>query len=206
MLASFAHAFSERTVWDEKTSQTSSEEYINHCERVADFLVEFGVTSHEVICAALLHDTVEDEPGAVVGHYHGTSTRDLEADQKEALDKIAENFSQRVADIVASVTNPVFDDGLSDKEHLVAYTEHIASIESPEGKLVKIADFLDNAGNLSRVPPEKRAWLISKYQPLIPVYDNFLHDSRLGALLSESGFLMLRLHFKKVSDNLLAMR
>ena len=143
---------------------------------------------------------------AVVGHYHGTSTRDLEADQKEALNKIAENFSQRVADIVASVTNPIFDDGLSDEEYLTSYAEHVASIELPEGRLVKIADFLDNAGRLSEVPPDKRAWLKSKYQPLIPIYDEFLHDSRLGALLSELGFLSLRLRFKKVSDNLLAMR
>jgi len=56
-----ALAFAAHKHRDQRRKDAQASPYINHPIALADVLVnEAGVTDVEVLCAALLHDTVED--------------------------------------------------------------------------------------------------------------------------------------------------
>ena len=38
-------------------------DYYNHCIEVANILISYGIKDEDLICAALLHDMIEDVPG-----------------------------------------------------------------------------------------------------------------------------------------------
>jgi guanosine-3',5'-bis(diphosphate) 3'-pyrophosphohydrolase len=91
---------------------------------------EGGVTDVEVLCAALLHDTVED-----------TAT---------TPDELAGAFGERVARIVAEVTD---DKTLPKADRKRLQVEHAGEL-SHEAKLVKLADKICNLRDVAeRAPP-----------------------------------------------------
>jgi len=95
--------------------------YVVHPLRVAEHLRRLaGVDDVEILCAAVLHDTIED-----------SGTR---------YDELAEAFGGRVARIVAELTN---DSRLPKAERHADMIRRVASA-SPEAKLVKLADRYDN--------------------------------------------------------------
>lgn len=104
--------------------------YINHPLALASVLaVEGGVESPEVICAALLHDTIED-----------TETT---ADELTAI------FGDKVTGIVLEVTDDKCLDKDVRKEEQVRHAPYI----SPEAKLVKLADKICNLRDILASPP-----------------------------------------------------
>lgn len=105
--------------------------YINHPISVADILCnEAHVTDMNVICAALLHDTVED-----------TETTEEE---------LAIEFGQAICDIVMEVTD---DKTIKDKQKRKRLQiEHAADISDP-AKLVKLADKISNLRDMVDDPP-----------------------------------------------------
>jgi (p)ppGpp synthase/HD superfamily hydrolase len=112
------------------------EPYGNHPLRVTiRILSHYRVTDADVACAALLHDAVEDHAAdlAPVG------TR------QDAVAVLGGQFGARAAELVAAVTNPVYQAGRDKHEQ---YREHvIASLHaSPWARVVKISDFTDYAG------------------------------------------------------------
>jgi GTP diphosphokinase / guanosine-3',5'-bis(diphosphate) 3'-diphosphatase len=125
-----ALAFAARKHRDQRRKDPEASPYINHPIALADVLVnEGGVTDVEVLCAALLHDTVEDTD---------TSLRELE-----------ETFNPRIARIVAEVTD---DAALPKAERKRLQVEHAARL-SPEAKLVKLADKICNLRDVALRPP-----------------------------------------------------
>ena len=95
--------------------------YFAHTVRVTTLMaVEFGVKDSEVLAAAVLHDTIEDTP--------------------VNRDEIIEQFGERVAGYVASLTK---DMRLPQDERDAAYLETLAKAPV-EVKLCKLADTLDN--------------------------------------------------------------
>jgi (p)ppGpp synthase/HD superfamily hydrolase len=75
------------------------EPYVNHLLRVAiRIMSHYGVRDGDVVCAALLHDAVEDHAAELAPD--GTSAA--------ALAALAEEFGPRVAALVAAVTNPEY--------------------------------------------------------------------------------------------------
>src|SRR5579862_537774 len=77
------------------------EPYVNHLLRVAiRIMSHYGVHDADVICAALLHDAVEDHPAELTGS--------ADANQQAALDVLAGEFGPRVAELVGAVTNPPY--------------------------------------------------------------------------------------------------
>ena len=92
---------------------------------------EGGVTDVEVICAALLHDTVED-----------TAT---------THEELANAFGSRVARIVAEVT----DDKSLAKDERKRLQIELAAALSHEAKLVKLADKICNLRDVAERPPAK---------------------------------------------------
>ena len=127
-----ALAFAAHKHRDQRRKDAEASPYINHPIALADVLVnEGGVTDVEVLCAALLHDTVED-----------TDTTHQE---------LAGAFGSRIARIVAEVSD---DKALSKEERKRLQVEHAASI-SAEAKLVKLADKICNLRDVLERPPAK---------------------------------------------------
>jgi guanosine-3',5'-bis(diphosphate) 3'-pyrophosphohydrolase len=125
-----ALAFAAHKHRDQRRKDPAASPYINHPIALADVLVnEGGVTDVEVLCAALLHDTVED-----------TAT---------SHEELVNAFGSRVARIVAEVTD---DKALSKSERKRLQVEHAAHL-SPEAKLVKLADKICNLRDVAERPP-----------------------------------------------------
>jgi guanosine-3',5'-bis(diphosphate) 3'-pyrophosphohydrolase len=127
-----ALAFAAHKHRDQRRKDPDASPYINHPIALADVLVnEGGVSDVEVLCAALLHDTVED-----------TAT---------THEEIVDAFGPRVARIVAEVTD---DKTLSKSERKRLQVEHATRL-SPEAKLVKLADKICNLRDMAGHPPAK---------------------------------------------------
>lgn len=125
-----ALAFAAHKHRDQRRKDVAASPYINHPIALADVLVnEGGIEEVEVLCAALLHDTIEDTD----------TTRD----------EVAKAFGERVAAIVAEVTD---DKTLAKAERKEAQVEHAAHI-SRGAKLVKLADKICNLRDVVAHPP-----------------------------------------------------
>jgi len=115
---------------DQRRKDAESSPYINHPIALADVLInEGGVVDVEVLCAALLHDTVED-----------TAT---------THEELLNAFGSKIARIVAEVTD---DTSLPKAERKRLQVEHAAGL-SKEAKLVKLADKICNLRDISDRPP-----------------------------------------------------
>ncbi|MDX1698746.1 MAG: HD domain-containing protein [Thiohalobacterales bacterium] len=105
--------------------------YINHPITLANILCnEAHVTDSKVICAALLHDTLEDTD---------TTAAELERE-----------FGAAICGIVMDVTD---DKTLRKAERKQLQIEHAARI-SEQAKLVKLADKISNLRDMDSCPPE----------------------------------------------------
>ena len=135
------------------------EPYVNHVLRVAIRIIShYRVSDADVVCAALLHDAVEDHAGELASR----------GGQSEALMVLAGQFGQRVAGLVAAVTNPPWQPGRDEHEQ---YLEHVAASldASPWARVIKASDFTDNAVGLIHTTGPKLGKLAGKYAPLVPV-------------------------------------
>ena len=113
--------------------------YINHPIALTRVLkVEAGVADITVLCAAVLHDTIED-----------TETT------KEELER---EFGPVIARVVDEVTD---DKNLEKPERKRLQVEHAAHI-SHEAKLVKLADKICNLRDMIDAPPAR--WNLQRRQ------------------------------------------
>jgi HD domain len=143
--------------WLHTADRRQREPYVNHLLRVTiRILARYGVTDPDVACAGLLHDAVED-------HADGIAPGGREA----ALAVLVGRFGARTADLVAAVTNPVWEPGRDEHEQ---YREHVlASLAaSPWARVIKASDFTDNAVGIIHTTGSKLSKLASKYGPLVP--------------------------------------
>jgi (p)ppGpp synthase/HD superfamily hydrolase len=136
------------------------EPYLNHLLRVAIRIIHYyGVRDVDVIVAALLHDSAEDQAERLAGV----------PDIAKALARLAELYGPRVAGLVESVTNPEYT---ADRSAHEQYREHVAeSLErDPWARVIKVSDFTDNGvGVIHTVGPKVRS-AATKYRPLVPVF------------------------------------
>ena len=131
------------------------EPYANHLLRVTiRILSHYRVTDPDVACAALLHDAVEDHAADIAPG--GT--------RQAAFTVLAGQFGARTAELVAAVTNPVYEPGRDEHEQ---YREHVtASLQaSPWARVIKASDFTDNAVGLIHTTGPKLSKLARKYRP-----------------------------------------
>ncbi len=104
--------------------------YINHPIALANVLKnEGGISDPIVLCAALLHDTIED-----------TET---------SYDELRRAFGPEIADVVAEVT----DDTTLQKAARKRAQIDGAHLKSPRAKLVKLADKICNVRDMVERPP-----------------------------------------------------
>ena len=90
---------------------------------------EAGIDDPAILCAALLHDTIED-----------TNTT-----HKELVDA----FGQSIADIVLEVSDDKALAKQERKEHQIAHAPHVSS----KAKAVKLADKTSNLRDIISSPP-----------------------------------------------------
>jgi guanosine-3',5'-bis(diphosphate) 3'-pyrophosphohydrolase len=104
--------------------------YINHPIALAQVLCnEAGITDTVVLCAALLHDTIED-----------TNT---------TAEELRKRFGEAITNIVVDVSD---DKSLSKETRKMLQIEHARSL-SREAKLVKLADKICNVRDVTVTPP-----------------------------------------------------
>jgi GTP diphosphokinase / guanosine-3',5'-bis(diphosphate) 3'-diphosphatase len=132
-----ALAFAAHKHRDQRRKDAEASPYINHPIALANVLVnEGGVNDIDVLCAALLHDTLEDTD---------TSVAELEG-----------AFGRRIARIVEEVTD---DKALAKAERKRMQIEHAPGL-SPEAKLVKLADKICNVRDVAERPP--KSWDLAR--------------------------------------------
>ena len=161
------------------TDRRQREPYVNHLLRVATRIIcYYNIRDPDVICAALLHDAVEDHPDALAAEQPAEpaprpATRveaqdDARGEQQAALAVLAREFGFWVAELVAAVTNPPLQPGQDAHQQ---YREHVAAslAASPWARIIKVSDFTDNGVGLIHTTGPKLGKLASKYAPLIPV-------------------------------------
>ncbi|MFI6998511.1 HD domain-containing protein [Nocardia sp. NPDC050175] len=139
------------------------EPYLNHLLRVAIRIIShYKVADGELVVAGLLHDSVEDHPAELAGDRPGPPTA-------AALAELADRFGERVAELVAAVTNPEPDPSID--RHL-QYREHVAANldRSPWARIIKLSDFTDNGVGILYATGTAMHRLATKYRPLTAIY------------------------------------
>jgi guanosine-3',5'-bis(diphosphate) 3'-pyrophosphohydrolase len=125
-----ALAFSAEKHTKQRRKDIDKTPYINHPISLANILAQRWVIDENVLCAAILHDTIED-----------TET---------TVGELQEHFGEKIASIVLEVTD---DKSLEKSVRKQKQVEHAASI-SHEAKLVKLADKIANITDIINAPPE----------------------------------------------------
>jgi hypothetical protein len=132
------------------------EPYVNHLLRVAIRIIQhYQVRDAEVVVAALLHDAVEDHPRDLAD-LAGDAER-AAGERNAALTMLARAFTPRVANLIASVTNPDYD---PERDRGEQYREHVVeSLEvDPWARVIKLSDFTDNGvGIIHTTGPNRTA-------------------------------------------------
>jgi guanosine-3',5'-bis(diphosphate) 3'-pyrophosphohydrolase len=131
--------FASRKHSTQRRKDPAASPYINHPIALVSILaVEAGIRDPEVLCAALLHDTVED-----------TQTTPEELEQ---------HFGATIAGIVAEVTD---DKNLEKQDRKRLQIEHAHAL-SPAAGLVKLADKIANLRDVAQSPPAN--WSLKRRQ------------------------------------------
>jgi guanosine-3',5'-bis(diphosphate) 3'-pyrophosphohydrolase len=125
-----AASFAAHKHRNQRRKDAEASPYINHPLALARVLAEEGgVTDVVTLCAALLHDTVED-----------TDT---------TIEELTSEFGAEVASLVAEVTD---DKALPKAERKRMQIEHAAHV-SDKAKRVKLADKICNLRDVAITPP-----------------------------------------------------
>lgn len=135
-----------------QTRKYTGEPYVEHAQRVAA-LVKLATDDEATICAALLHDTIEDTGLTFAG--------------------IAENVGRDVGDMVIALTKPVcYERNIAAATYRFRLAEYRADVQT-----IKLADIADNCATIAELDPvfagpyllEKRALLevLTKGDPVL---------------------------------------
>jgi guanosine-3',5'-bis(diphosphate) 3'-pyrophosphohydrolase len=134
-----AASFAAHKHRDQRRKDAAASPYINHPLTLASVLaVEGNVNDAATLCAALLHDTIED-----------TDT---------SADELEREFGAEIRRVVEEVTD---DKTLPKAARKRAQVEHAAHI-SEKAKLVKLADKIANLRDVATAPPS--GWSLERRQ------------------------------------------
>lgn len=190
----------------------SNPPYIEHPLRVALRLVRFGVKNPDLIIASVLHDTVEDHAHEF-SDFEGilrTEVTNEHLARRRALDFIATHFGYGVAYIVDDVSNPILSEVISKEEKVAQYQKHVKSViyRSEEALLLKVSDFIDNAGSLHHhysLGDKKVKYFLDRYSSLTPLYKDAIETVLHPGFDVETVLLRIEqveTQFKKFDDAL----
>ena len=124
--------------------------YLEHLLEALEVLVRgAGVTDPDVLCAAVLHDVVEDTPCTIAG--------------------VRAAFGERVAELVSWVTKPEAEAGADKKAVKEAYLERLADAPG-DAILVKLADRVSNVQTLRNLAlPKQREYYAQTVKYIVPL-------------------------------------
>jgi (p)ppGpp synthase/HD superfamily hydrolase len=153
--------------------------YVEHPLGVAtNVLNSLERPDFEIVVAALLHDSVEDQPEKLAAKIHFWNTGG-KTEEEGALHYIENRFGERVRGIISSLTNPDFAAELNRSGQEVntenknrLYAKHVEeAIENPDVLPIKLFDFAENALRLDKVTdPVRRLKLTQKYVPVVNIF------------------------------------
>jgi guanosine-3',5'-bis(diphosphate) 3'-pyrophosphohydrolase len=115
----------------QRRKNAAKDPYINHPVEVMHILSECGIEDAATLCAAVLHDTLEDT--------------------NATKEEVIENFGQEVYDIVMDCSDDKSLGKIERKRQQIIHAAHV----SPKAKLVKLADKYSNIAGLLTDPPAK---------------------------------------------------
>jgi guanosine-3',5'-bis(diphosphate) 3'-pyrophosphohydrolase len=134
-----ALAFAAHKHRDQRRKDKQSSPYINHPIALANILCNEGhINDIGVICAALLHDTVED-----------TDT---------TAEELQREFGAGIRDVVMQVTDDKSLDKAVRKQRQIEHAAYICD----QAKLVKLADKISNLRDMVNNPPAE--WDLERRQ------------------------------------------
>ena len=134
-----ALSFAAQKHKDQRRKDVNASPYINHPISLANILCNEGhITDIEVICGALLHDTVEDTE---------TSPEELESE-----------FGKVIRNIVMDVSD---DQSLPREERKRQQVKKVAHV-CEKAKLVRLADKISNLRDVNKNPPHN--WSLERRQ------------------------------------------
>ncbi len=152
-----AYLFAEKIHRGEK--RKSGEPYITHPVAVAKMLFDVGADI-DVICAALLHDTLEDSDGQ----------------REEIANAIYAKFGDQVLYLVQAVSK---DNAITDKVvQQEAYIEQIQRAFDSDifAFFIKIADLIHNMSTIESLPKQrKQRWIEELRIQYLPLFSEYFH-------------------------------
>jgi (p)ppGpp synthase/HD superfamily hydrolase len=157
---------------------------VDHILRVADrVLNSFGVIDPDIVIAALLHDSVEDQKKKLAEKWWN----DKVGQKAAAFLYLAFRFGPRTADIVRALTKPNKADYANLKDRDRDYFAQLKEdIKDPSTFYVKLADFYDNVSRLKTVRSiEKQRQLARKYQKVVSLFIKRLQKNDVALPCSE---------------------
>jgi len=167
--------------------------YTDHLMRVTlHMLDDFNIKDPNLIASGPLHDAFEDHPFDLALSLTGNIIVDKDDARKVGREALARLTNSEVVDIVASVTNP---DVLPGQDKQFVYTEHVTDLvlNKPKGRVLKLADFTDNAAGNHATIGAKQHKLDLKYidQYRTHMMGLFLPDSLITGIERQRAFHML---------------
>lgn len=131
--------FAARKHKDQRRKDAAASPYVNHPIALATVLVEEGgVVDVEILCAALLHDTIEDTDAT--------------------MEELTDTFGEVIADVVQEVTD---DRSLAKAVRKRAQIEHAPRL-SYQARAIKLADKICNLRDVIECPPPD--WSLERCQ------------------------------------------
>lgn len=147
--------------------------YVNHVLRVGERIARgFSIKDADTICAAVLHDVVEDQAeklATLIDKPTGNTAED-------ALLYIESYFGRRVASLVRAVTKPTNvpkPRSLEEKrDQYVEFAESVINNRDISAFYIKLSDFIDNTSNLTTMRNKKKQYALAK--KYLPVFSLFI--------------------------------
>ena len=138
------------TGWHGDQRRPTGAPYLEHLLEALEVLVRgAGVTDADVLCAAVLHDVVEDTPCT--------------------LEQVSAAFGPQVAELVGWVTIPAPGPGETKPEVKQAYLRRLRDAP-PRARLVKLADRASNVQTLRNLAPDRqRSYFAQTVTHIVPL-------------------------------------
>lgn len=170
-----AVAFAADKHRNQRRKDAAASPYINHPIALVNVLAnEGGITNNDVLCAAMLHDTIED-------------TETTEAELRLA-------FGDKITAIVLEVTDDKSLDKATQKQQQIEHAPHI----SIEAKMVKLADKICNLRDILATPPA--GWPLERKLAYFEWANNVVAGLRGTNIKLEQVFDGLLLQGKNLSE------
>jgi GTP diphosphokinase / guanosine-3',5'-bis(diphosphate) 3'-diphosphatase len=148
-----ALAFAAERHKDQRRKGADASPYVNHPIALANVLAnEGGIVNNDVLCAAILHDTIED-----------TETTEQE---------LREIFGDKITSIVLEITDNKNLPKEVRKQLQIDHAPHV----SIEAKLVKLADKICNLRDIINSPPQD--WSLQRKQEYFKWADDVVAGMR----------------------------